>query len=419
MNIPPPREHLTTLYEITRQLNSSLDLDTILDYVMDKVIEVTGAERGFLMLRNAESGNLDFTVAKGINQKDLEKPKFMISRTIVEKTAESGEAVLTDNAQQSFSKEESVVMLALRSILCVPISVRREVIGIVYVDNRTHIGVFDESHLELMTAFASQAGIAIENARLYQIAIEQGRMQRELEMAHSIQKSLLPTEFPVLEGYEVAVFWASAREVAGDFYDCFMLNNSMGVIIADVADKGAPAAIFMAMARSFLRGTAIGSPSAEATIQTANELILNDAGVSGMFVTTYYTIFYPNGKAECVNAGHNLPLLRRAKDGSLEWLPKGGLPLGWFDEIPLKTLNYQLEKGDVLVFYTDGLTEAEDTLKNAYGEKRLEEVIRNVTAEMTAQDIMDSINASVNKFVGDAAPFDDRTIVVVRYLGEE
>lgn len=417
---PVGEQHLATLYEITRKLNSSLDLDEVLSYVMDRVIEVTGAERGMLMLRDEESGALDFRVARDIDQTDLDKPKFQISRTIVNKVAESGHPLLTDNAQDSFSEQESIVMKALRSILCVPILVRDRVIGLVYVDNRVFAGLFDKQHLELITAFASQAGFAIENARLYQLAVEQGRLQRELEMAQNIQRELLPLEFPVLPGYDVAVYWDSATEVAGDFYDCFLLDNggAMGVVIADVAGKGAPAAIFMAVARSLIRGNAIASLEPEHTLLQSNQLILSDTGDSGMFVTVYYAIFKPGGLMLGVNGGHNQPILWRAQDDSIEWLPRGGRALGWFEDLPVQTYELQLQPGDVLVFYTDGLTEAEDSQQAEFGPERLAETIRAAARRPDLPSMRDIIVQSIENFVGDAPPSDDRTFVIVRYTDE-
>lgn len=413
-------QHLSTLYEITRKLNSTLDLDEVLNYVMDRVIEVTGAERGFLMLLDEASGQFSFQVARGMDQSHIKRPQFKVSRTIVNEVQMTGEPVLTDNAQHRYSTTESVVLMSLRSIMCVPITMRDKMIGLVYVDNKSYEGIFDTDHLQLLTAFASQAGFAIENARLYRIAVEKGRMQRELEMAQTIQRGLLPKQFPVLPGYEVAVFWQSAREVAGDFYDCFLLDNDqkMGVAIGDVSDKGAPAAIFMAMVRSLIRGSAAQAKNPEDVLHHTNYLILNDTSISEMFVTVYYAVFEPNGIVRCVNAGHNLPLLWRARTGIADFLPRGGHPLGWFERLPLETLTYQLEPGDVLVFYTDGITEAENANEDFYDEERLAEFVQTIAGEATAQELIDLIDESVRTFMGTTPPFDDRTMVVVRYTGD-
>ncbi|MBN1680049.1 MAG: SpoIIE family protein phosphatase [Anaerolineae bacterium] len=414
----PNSEHLVTLYEITRTLNSSLDLDEVLENIMDRVIEITGAERGFLMLCDEERDELEFRVARGIDRSDLESPEFQVSTTIVEEVAQSRKPLLTDNAQYDsrFTRGESIMILGLRSILCVPIEVKDRLIGLVYVDNRLHVGLFNADHLALITAFASQAGVAIENARLYRVAVEKGRMEKELQMAHDIQVGLLPNEMLTLPGFEIVADWKSAREVAGDFYDCYQLaDGRLGVLVADVSDKGAPAAIFMAVASSFLRGSALSAATPEEMLRHANITILNETA-SGMFVTVYYMVLDASGKLIGVNAGHNLPLLYHTRDDTYEFLPRGGRPLGWFEDLPVNRVEYQLQPGDVVVIYTDGLTEAENIRAEPYGEDRLVDVVRK-TASQPAVVIKERIIASVDEFRGAAPPFDDMTLVVIRYTG--
>ncbi len=415
----PKQAHLATLYEITRTLNSSLDLDEVLHNIMDRVIEVTGAERGFLMLCDDQQEELDFQVARGIDRSDLTSPAFQVSTTIIREVKQSRKPLLTDNAQydERFRRGESIMVLGLRSILCVPILVKERLIGLVYVDNRLHAGLFNEDHRDLLAAFASQAGIAIENARLYQVAVEKGRMEKELQLARDIQRGLLPRELPVLPGYEIAADWRSAREVAGDFYDCFELDGGkLGLVVADVSDKGAPAALFMAVARSLIRGTALTATTPEEALQRANLTILTDTR-SGMFVTVYYAIIEPGGKLTGVNAGHNRPLVYRARSGEHEFLPRGGRPLGWFEALPVHAVPIQLEPGDILVFYTDGLTEAENVRREPYGDNRLVETVRGA-ATRPAGGVMEAITHSVKSFMGAAPPFDDMTVVVLRYAGE-
>lgn len=413
------QDHLATLYEITRTLNSSLEMDDVLENVMDRVIEVTGAERGFLMLYDDQQDELVFKVARGINRSDLESPEFQVSSTIVRRVRHTRQPLLTDNAQfdERFTRGESIMVLGLRSILCVPILIKERMIGLVYVDNRLHIGLFKEQHRDLVAAFASQAGIAIENARLYQVAVEKGRMEKELQMAHDIQRGLLPSRLPVYPGYEIAADWRSAREVAGDFYDCLVLNDGrLGVVVADVSDKGAPAALFMAVASSLLRGLALASSEPEETLRQANRTILNETQ-SGMFVTIYYSLLAPDGMFTGVNAGHNQPLLYRTRHDSYEFMPRGGRPLGWFADLPVERVAYQLEPGDVIVFYTDGLVEAENSRGLPFGDDRLVAAVRRMAGQ-SAEVIMHHIVDSMIEFRGDAPPFDDTTLVVVRYTGQ-
>ncbi len=411
-------EFLATLYEITRELNSSLELDTVLENVMDRVIEVTGAERGFLMLKN-ERGKLEFRVARGMDRSDLEAPEFQVSTSIIHQVEQTHQPLLTDNAQRDdrLTGGRSVMLLGLRSILCVPILVKERLIGLVYVDNRLHAGIFNENHRDLLAAFASQAGTAIENARLYQVAVEKGRMEKELQMAKEIQRSWLPRTLPTVHGYDLAADWHSAREVAGDFYDCFALpNGDWGVVIADVSDKGAPAALFMAVTRSLLRSAALLAPTPQTALQHTNLSILKDTD-TGMFVTMYYTVLHAGGQITAVNAGHNLPLLYRARRDTYTFLPRGGHPLGWFEDLALQAQTYQLEPDDVLVLYTDGLTEAENLAHEPYGEDRLVEVV-TAYADAPAAEILEAIVHSVQQFMGEAPPFDDMTLVVVRYTGD-
>ncbi len=165
------REHerFTALYDISRVLNSTLDLDELLELVMDIVIRTTRAERGFLMLRDRETGQLRFQVARNMSQETIAGPSFEISRSVVERVARRGEVVLTTNAQEDprFKAQASVVSYALRSILCVPLRVREEITGVIYVDNRVKAGLFSPGDREFLSAFANQAAVAIENARLF------------------------------------------------------------------------------------------------------------------------------------------------------------------------------------------------------------------------------------------------------------
>jgi sigma-B regulation protein RsbU (phosphoserine phosphatase) len=410
-----PAAHLSTLYEISQTINSTLDLKEVLELVMDQVIAVTGAERGFLMLRSG-GGEMVFRVARGIDRQEVEDPRFQVSRSVVERVAQTGQPVLTDNAIEDarFSGMQSIQIKGLRSILCVPLQVKERTIGLVYVDNRLQTGIFGREDLNLLVAFGSQAGIAIENARLYQVAVEKGRMERELQMAREIQRSLLPAEPPHFPGYELAADWRAAREVAGDFYDFIECaeKDQLGVLIADVSDKGAPAAIFMAVARSLIRGNAASANSPREAIQRANRQIVADSR-AGMFVTAFYLLLTPNsGRVRYVNAGHNLPLLVRA-GGRVEELKKGGMALGWFEENPLVERELTLESGDLLVLYTDGVTEACNIRQEEFGLRRLWKLVATCH-NIPAPVVLKRINKAVSDFAGEAAAADDITLVVLR-----
>lgn len=418
-NLSP--QHLLTLYEITAVMNSSLDFDDALNNIIDSVMGVTKAQRGFVVVADDHLDDLRVLVARGVDGKTLAEEGY--STTIVSQVLETRAPLLTNNAQfdSRYQPGQSIIMRGLRAILCAPLITRNgDVLGAIYVDTSMKSGIFSQADRDLLSAVAGQAAITLENARLYTVAVEKGRMERELQMASEIQQSLLPRYLPDLGCYQIAAGWHAAREVAGDFYDIFLLeDNQLGVVIADVSDKGAPAALFMAVARTMIRAHSFAGLNPVETMSRTNDLILEDAE-SGMFVTAYHSVFSRDGRSIHVNAGHNPPVLYRSSTREAQFMPRGGRAIGWFPNNPLQATELQLEAGDVLVYYTDGLTESQNAQDDFYGDERFaNEVVRIIqsSVKQDAQTMMDAVLDSVAQFRGDIPPHDDQTIVVVRYLG--
>jgi serine phosphatase RsbU (regulator of sigma subunit) len=419
--LPPVREplqgadRLAFLYRISGTFNSSLDLDRVLNNVMDEVIAATRAERGFLVLREAD-GRLVFRAARGLDQQTIEDPAFQVSRGVVERVAREGRPQLTSDAQsdQWLSARQSVVILGLRSILCVPLQFKGDMIGVVYVDNRLQVGLFTPDDLELLTAIAATAAVAIENARLYQLAVEKGRIERELQVAREVQASLLPRHTPQVEGWEFAAFWQPAREVAGDFYD-FIPGARLGLVIADVSDKGMPAALFMALSRSIVRASMAQALSPADGITQANRLICADA-TNGMFITLFYAQLDPaTGELAYVNAGHNPPLLLRAESHELMELRRTGMVLGVDEATRYHQRTMQLQAGDLILLYTDGVTDALDAQGQEFGLERLRRIMLD-HCNASAAELAATLDGDVTEFSGAAARFDDITVVVAKRL---
>ncbi len=413
-NLSP--EHLRTLYAITGVMNASLDFDQALNNIIDAVMAVTKAQRGFLMSFD-DGGGLRVLVARGIDGKTLEEEGY--STTIVGQVVNTREPLLTNNAQfdNRYEAGQSIIMRGLRAILCAPMLVQNRMVGVVYVDTAMKAGSFTQSDRDLLNAVAGQAGIALENARLYTVAVEKGRLERELQMASEIQQSLLPRSMPTMPGYQLAAHWQAAREVAGDFYDLFLLDGGdrLSVVVADVSDKGAPAALFMAVARTMIRAHAHAGLSPIETIARTNDLILEDAE-SGMFVTVYHSVFTRDGRCVNVNAGHNPPLIYRRATRQVLFMPRGGRAVGWFPDNPLQMTDMRMEPGDIMVYYTDGVTEAENPLGDYFGERRLGEAVARA-AGLTADEILSEIMTSLAQFCSGVPPFDDQTVVVVLFAG--
>lgn len=414
-NLTP--EHLRALYQVSGWINSTLDFDDALDNAMDAIMEVSNAQRGFLMIHDEASNTLEVLVARGIDGATIETEGY--STTIVNEVVKTREPLLTNNAQfdNRFNAGQSIIMRGLRAILCAPMLVQDRLIGVVYVDTAMKAGTFRPDDMSLLQAVSGLAARAIENARLYAVALEKGRLERELQMASEIQRNLLPRELPDIGEYEIAPHWEAAREVAGDFYDAFSLDDqSLMTVIADVSDKGAPAALFMAVARTLIRSNAHAGMSPEETVSRTNDLLMIDADQSGMFVTMYVSYFDRGGHSIHVNGGHNPPVLYRAATGEVEFLPIGGRALGWFPNNPLKSIELKMQPGDVIVYYTDGLTEAENPQAEPYGEERLAQVLQHFGTQ-NAELIRDEILKDVETFCAGQPPFDDLTMIVTRYVG--
>lgn len=262
-------------------------------------------------------------------------------------------------------------------------------------------------------ALTDQIASALYGAALYMQTLEQERVKHELALAGQIQASFLPTELPIVKGWQFTASLESARETSGDFYDLIQLpGDCWGIVVADVADKGVGAALYMALSRTLIRTYAAdyGNQPAQA-LAAANRRILADTH-NNMFVTVFYGVLEPaTGVLTYASAGHN-PAYLISPDHSVQTLARTGIPLGMFEEATWKQNTVKLASGDVLVLYTDGLTEAQDRHQDLFGEKRLLEITQSALGH-SAQDIQKTLITEVRAFVGDAPQFDDITLMIV------
>jgi phosphoserine phosphatase RsbU/P len=288
---------------------------------------------------------------------------------------------------------------------------RDALLGGVWLTRAASAPVFSAGDAKLLAALATQAAAFLDNARLHQRALAQERMQHELQLAYEVQARLMPRALPDLEGWDLAGFWRPAREVSGDFYDLLRVGEAMGVVVADVADKGMPAALFMAVTRSLLRAGAAPGRTPAQVIATVNRLASLDAA-DGMFVTLWYGELRPDGAVHYVNAGHNPPLLVRA-DGRVERLPRTGILVGWDGDADFGQASVVLAPDDLLVAFTDGVTEARDPAGEEFGETRLVDVVL-AHGGATAGELIGVIRSALDDFVADAPTHDDCTLVVAR-----
>ena len=306
-------------------------------------------------------------------------------------------------------------MPATRSEAAIPLWIDNTVAGALDLQSdKSNAFLADDA--KFLEALGQQVAVAVDSARLYRDSLASQRMEQELDVAREIQTSFLPRKTPQVAGWSVGAAWDSARQVGGDFYDFIRLpENRWGLAIADVADKGVPAALFMAVTRTLIRSSALGGmppgrPPAQ-TLARANRILMQDTR-SDMFVTAFYAIWHPaSGLVEYASGGHNPPML--CQNGRAQELRAEGIALGAIEDISLEQKSVLMQPGDALMLYTDGLIDALNSEGEEFGVPRLRQKFEQLCG-LSAENIVAGIMAAVRAHAGDEPPFDDQTLVVVK-----
>lgn len=396
-------------------LLSSSGLDDTLDQVASLVFDAVPAERVVVMLRDQKTGaEMEIKVAR-VRGSDIPIEEVRISRAIMTEVIENGKSVLTSDAQQDprFASQ-TLVLQGIRSVLAVPLSVdERHVFGIIYADSPTHEVTFSSEHLDILTTLASVASIRVENASLLDERINRERMERELELATEIQQRFQPSGPPIVEGYEFQGISFSCYEIGGDYYDFIERHDGkMMVALGDVSGKGTAAALLMSSLHAAIHGQVAAKTSLDQTVISINEYLAENTPAN-RFVTLFIAELEPaSGDLKFINAGHNPPLIGRA-DGTIEQLSSGGLPLGIMPFAEYEAGSARLESGDVLVIYSDGVSEANNLNEDEFGMDRLMAVVSENVGR-SASGIRDKVESALSDFTGTAAPNDDITLVIVK-----
>lgn len=421
---------IATLLEGLRALGTGRVLDDVLSMVLDSAIEVSGAERGFIMLAPA-GGELEFKMARGRSHLTLPGSSFATSRKIPEEVFRTGEprlvADLLDGALASVHM--GTVALGIRNVLCVPLRLVRYLdkaealgeerrIGVLYLDSREKGILMSGSTLAALETLATEAAVAIENARLYRETMEKARMEQEMRIAAEIQQALLPRMVRAGSFFDAAAASLPCRSIGGDFYDYVDLPaGALGFALGDVAGKGPPAALLSAMMQGMFAAQAATSDSPSQTISRAN-LALYRRGIESRFVTLMYGALHPDGRLTYCNAGHNPPLVLSNRNGgfSMRRLECGGPIVGLFEGAHYDEETVALEKGDWLIVFSDGVSEAMSRDGDEYEEERIRACVEKNFA-LDPPKLLEALFADVREFTRGAPQSDDITAMVLRYGG--
>ena len=417
---------IAALLEGLRALGSGRVLDEVLALVMDSAIEVTGAERGFIMLANADA-ELEFKIARARGRVTLPGKSFETSRKIPEEVFSTGqERVVADLLDSNLVTEHnSTVVLGIRHVLCTPLRLVRYLdradmpneekrIGVLYLDSREKGAVLSRAARAALETLATEAAVAIENARLYRETLDKAKMEQEMRIAADIQRALLPEAKRMGGFFEAMGASVPCRSIGGDFFDYVDLpDGGFGFAVGDVAGKGAPAALLTAVLQGVFASQASSGTGPAMTLSRVNQALIRRS-VESRFATAFYAVLTPDGKLTYCNAGHNPPLLIR--QDRVERLETGGLILGLFEHATFEEETVRVSPGDILVTFSDGVTEALSLLGEEYGEERLLECATQFR-DRSVPELLEGILASVRQFTAGAVQSDDVTALVLRYVG--
>jgi sigma-B regulation protein RsbU (phosphoserine phosphatase) len=401
---------LTVLNEISRELSSILDLDCLLQRIGELLHQLIDYHMFGILLVDESGQKLVHRFAVRFDKNVQIKDVMCIGQGLVGYAAQHKEAVLVPDV----TRDPRYVMLnpESRSELCVPMILKDRVIGVLDLEH-TKRGYFTEFHQRTITTLAAQVAVAIENARLYQrISQQEQRLERDLARAREIQMHLLPPCCPVLKNAQIAARYVPALAIGGDLYD--FLNYSggtMGIAVGDVSGKGAPAALFAALASGMLRSTVASEPSAAEMLSALN-LALAERSLEANFVCLLYALWDDEQRSmQVANSGFPRPLF--CHQGVISIVEALGLPLGLFDDAQYDEMTIAAAPGDVFVFFSDGILDAASPDGEQFGRARLESLVAEACAG-SAEEIADRIMNAVNQFTAGADPFDDQTVVVLK-----
>lgn len=405
-------EELSLLNDLARDIGASTDPEGIMQTIVHRSIRAVDAQQGAINLVEEDStARAETLVRTAVTSAGGEA--FHVNQQLLgwmhhHKKPLRIEDPASDDRFSGAQWEEGI-----DSVLCVPLMVRFRLIGILTTFNKHDPSGFTAEDQRLLTIIAGQSAQVVENARLQEEEKRLVRMQEEVRLANQIQMNLMPAEAPELPRYEIAGKSRPAQTVGGDFFDYQGLSSGdLALSVADVQGKGLPASLLMASVQAMLRSQADAGISVKEAVERANRL-LEDRVQTGTFVTLFYGFLKPSeNRVSYVNAGHNPPLVRRA-DGTVEELSAGGLVLGVMGSVTYQVEQVELGIDDVLLLYSDGVTEAMNEDGEPFGEGRLREVVDGAEGR-TAAELLQEILESVERFTGDTEQSDDVTVMVVR-----
>ena len=393
--------------------------DVAFEQILDSLLKISGAERGFILVRK----DLDFVYASGMDSKgrSIRESEFQTSHTVVSRVVESGKPLfMTEKLDQQLAVQQSIVDMGVRAVACIPLhGLPAEadvpvVLGILYLDSHKQMHSLSGLDEKILGRLAIEAGNVLERVELVKSIEQRQLLERELALAEETQKALLPQGMPQIEGFRISAYSKPTRYVGGDFYDFIpTTGGSFYALLGDVSGKGVSASLLSSMVLGCVRlQLRTGCPLAEAT-GALNQLLLDMT--PDRFVTLFLLQLDRQGCGQFISAGHNTAYVYRSASAGLEEVPSTCMLVGAFDFATFQSEPITLQSGDVLLIYSDGLSDAENTEGQLLGEDAVRQVMERSGAngaEKLKYDLLDLIE----RFTGGHAQSDDITLVTIEYV---
>ena len=400
---------LQLLNEISRELSSVLVLNELLRKIGTLTKKLVDYHRFGILLADDQTQTFNAVISLKQDERMPERSTVNFGQGIVGAAASLRQPVVVPDV----SKDPRYISLnpETRSEMTVPLIYRDRVIGVIDLES-PQLNYFNDDHVRMFSTLAPQVAIAIENARLYErVARSEARLERDLQRAQEIQMHLMPGVAPKIPGLEVALHFQPSSELGGDLYEFLSYGRDRQVIVVgDVSGKGAPAALYGAMASGTLRSLAPMKLLAPAMMKRLNVMFL-ERKIEGHFITLTYAIWESRTKSlTMANAGMPLPILVRK--GQCRAIRAEGVPLGLLEHTEYQPVTVNLETGDLLAFFSDGITEANDPQQEEFGSRRLENILR-LNAQRPPQEIVNRVFAELRDFEAGLPQRDDQTLVIL------
>ena len=411
------RRNVQILLESVAELYSPREHDDVIRQALDRAIEVTGAQRAILLEGDAD-GVLVPRMAREAGETDLPLDQ-RYSRSVVDRVWTNGEPQLMVDAedQSASALGQSILDLRLLSIMAAPLPVKGENLGVLYVDSTVQAKEFTKADFAVFRALGGMVAVALQNAELLKARAEKERMERELDVARSIQQSLFPKDIENPPGFEIAALGRPCEEVSGDYYDVIPLSGGrVALVVGDVSGHGLGPSIFMAQTRALIHSLLHTHPGPRQVMESLNAFLERDMPIQS-FMTLFLGVLDPGERTlTYVSAGHNPPFVARASGNGVEELPATGPLLGVVEGATYDVGQpLALDAGDVVLLYTDGMFEAHNTQDEMYGDDRLRSSLAShARLGVGAQDIMDGVLADLLVFCAGRPHDDDVTSLVIR-----